>query len=513
VANEPSTVAVGVKAVSKVFPGTRALDSVSLDVRKGEVHALVGGNGSGKSTLIKILTGIYRGDSGEVTVAERRFDIRELSPAWARAEGIHVVHQDLGVFPDLSVTENIALGHGYATGFGGRIKWRRATARRKDLIRRYEIAAKPSTPVGYLGRAARTQVAIARALQDHDESREGLLILDEPTTALPAHEVDLLLASLKRYAAAGQAILYVSHRLDEILATADRVTVLRDGRSVGTFESSDLDEQRLIELIVGASVDRVFAAMPPVTDEDLVLETRQLSAGPLRGVDLKLRRGEVVGIAGLLGSGRTELLSAIFGTLPVRAGSIFLEGKEVRFKRARDAMAAGVAFVPEDRVDSVFIDETVTENIFATDISRYWKKGTLRRGMMRSYARQLVETFSIKTNSESNLLATLSGGNQQKVIVSRWLKREPRLLLLDEPTQGVDVGARADIYRFVKDAVANGAAALVVASDFEELAHVVDRAVVLQEGHIAAEIDREHLSAGVLMELIYHRPTGERRAS
>jgi ribose transport system ATP-binding protein len=499
---------VSVRNLSKTFPGTTALQGVDLDVRAGEIHALVGGNGSGKSTLVKILTGVYQGDpGGELQVGDIVTAADRSTPELARDAGVHVVHQDLGIFPDLSVLENMALGHRYPTGVGSRVRWSELRERTRKLIERFEIDAEPSTLLSSLSHATRTQIAIARALQDEDDATaRGVLILDEPTSALPAHEVDLLLGMLRRYAAKGQAILYVSHRLDEVLDLADRITVLRDGSRVGTFPAADMDEDRLIEVIVGRQVDRVFPPMPEVTDETVVLETRRLCAGPVRDVDLRISRGEVVGIAGLLGSGRTELLRAIFGDLPIDSGEILVEGRHVKPRSTRDAMEAGVAYVPENRAaDGAFLDLPVHANLMMASVSQYWSGGRMADRRMRAEARRLMAEFLVKAPSEDVPLSTLSGGNQQKVVLARWLRRGPRLLLLDEPTQGVDVGARAEIYALVRRAVAGGASAIVVASDFEELAHVCDRALILQAGRVTGEIARPHLTAERLTQMAYHR--------
>jgi ribose transport system ATP-binding protein len=505
VARPAAAPALKIHNLSKEFPGTRALDKVGLDVTQGEIHALCGGNGSGKSTLIKILCGVYHGEpGGEIECGGVSGQADHMTPSIAHQMGVRVVHQDLGVFPDLTVAENMSLGSGFELGRMGRIKWRKVRARSRDLIERFEIPATPRMLMRDLSRAAQTQVAIARALQDQDSERAGILILDEPTASLPVHEVDLLLSSLRRYAAEGQSILYVSHRLDEIMSLTDRVSVLRDGVKTGTWTTRDLTEEVLIELIIGRQVGRVFPEMPPVTDTSPALEIEDLWAGPLRGVNLTVAKGEVVGIAGLLGSGRSEILHSVFGSLPITRGTIRLDGKPSNITRPQSAMDAGVALVPENRAaDAAFLDQSVYTNMSASVIGKYWRGMLMRERTMRRDGNALAIEYGVKTASVSSPLNTLSGGNQQKVIMARWLRREPRLLLLDEPTQGVDVGARADIYSVIRNAVANGAAAVIVASDFEELAHVVDRAIVLREGRVVAEVAPADLTAHRLIELSY----------
>jgi ribose transport system ATP-binding protein len=494
-----------VRGLSKTFPGTRALANVDLDVRAGEIHALVGGNGSGKSTLIKILTGVHQADpGGSIKVGATTVEPTQTTPEQARELGVHAVHQDLGIFPDLSVLENMAIGYAYETKGSVQVNWRAHRARTKRLIERFEIDATPNTPLNKLSRAAQTQVAIARALQAEDDERSGLLILDEPTASLPAHEVDLLLDLLRRYAAQGQAILYVSHRLDEVLSLADRVTVLRDGHAEGTFPAHELDENALIKLIVGQEIERTFPLMPRVTEAKPMLEVSDLRAGPLRGVSFSLRPKEVLGIAGLLGAGRTELLRALFGDLAIRSGSVRLDDDELRVSRPAEAMARGIALIPEDRTtDGGFHDLPLWANLAMGNTRDYWRAGFIHRRQMKADCRAAMGEFLIKAPSEDALLSTLSGGNQQKVLLARWLRRKPRLLLLDEPTQGVDAGARAEIYGLVRDAVEAGAAAIVVASDLEELAHVSDRVLVLREGRFVAELSSNELTVERLTQAAY----------
>jgi len=415
------------------------------------------------------------------------------------------VHQDLGLFPGLSVTRNLCLGYGFMTGFGGRIRWRRIRPRVAAVLERFEIDAAPGTLLEHLSRATRTQIAIARALQDVEGGQGALLILDEPTAALPPHEVDLLLRSLRRYAESGQAILFVSHRISEVLGVADRVTVLRDGQNAGTFRTSELDETSLIELIVGRALGSVFpqaAAQAGVAGQAVRVDG--LWAGSLQDVSLTVSAGEIVGLAGITGAGQSELLRALFGDLRRQAGQIWLAGKPVEFRHPRDAIDSGVAFVPEDRLaHSAFLDLTVQSNISMTVLSRYWRAGRIDHGLMRGDGAAVMQEFGVKAASGASLLSTLSGGNQQKVVVGRSLRSRPALLLLDEPTQGVDVGARRDIYGLVRAAVDQGAAALVVASDFVELAGVADRALVFAGGRVVAEVPPERLTAHELMRLTY----------
>lgn len=497
--------AVAIRRLSKTFAGTRALQGVDVDFEAGEIHAICGGNGSGKSTLIKILCGVYQGDEGgEIRAGGEVIASDRTAPATAHRVGIRVVHQDLAVFPELTVAENLAIGAGFETGFGGRIKWREQRRIAAASIDSFHIPAKPNTRLSELSLAARTEVGIARALRDLGGGQDGLLILDEPTAALPVHEVTALLAALRRLAARGQSILYVSHRLDEVLDLADRVSVLKDGRLVGTAVTSELDKPRLIDMMLGRAVedamrqDHVEAAGPEV------LQVRNLAVGAAQDVSFTARAGEVVGIAGLMGSGRSSLLRALFGDIATRSGSVHFHGRKLAFAHPKDAITAGVIMVPENRVrDAVFLDHSVDMNVSIGVIRSYWRRLRLANGAMAHDTDRLVSGFGIKAPSGRSLMGSLSGGNQQKAVMARWLRRDPRLLLLDEPTQGVDVGARADIYRIVREATAAGALAIVVASDFEELAAVADRALVLRHGRMVAEVSGTELTAKRLSELSY----------
>jgi ribose transport system ATP-binding protein len=412
------------------------------------------------------------------------------------------VHQQPAVFPDLSVAENLALGAQFPRGFGGRIDWAMLNARTTDLLAKYNVPARPKAPLRTLRAADRSRVAIIRAMQDLVEGDDGVLILDEPTAALPDAEVEHLLDALRTYAENGQTILYVSHRLDEVLSVADRITVLRDGRKVATVEAKGLREADLIELIVGRPIERAFPSAQVETSTDAVLAIRGLTGGPLHGVDLTLRRGEVLGIAGLLGSGRSELLRMLFGAYPVESGTVLLEDADYRPSSPGAAMKAGVAYVPEDRqADAVLNGCSVRQNLSAGQADTYFRRLMWRHGQERDDSARSISDFLIRVNGDQRPIETLSGGNQQKVILARWLRQHPKVLLLDEPTQGVDVGARAEIYQLVRKATAAGTSVLLVVSEPEELAHASDRVAILRGGRITAVVEQP-LDAHRLTELM-----------
>ncbi|MGV1048820.1 MAG: sugar ABC transporter ATP-binding protein [Solirubrobacterales bacterium] len=484
---------LALRGVSKSFGVTKALSDVSLEITRGKVHALLGGNGSGKSTLIKILAGVEKADRGTLEMKGQTHDLHHMTPPTARGLGLHFVHQQRSVFPELTVTENLSIGRGFDVGATGRISWRRARRRAAAVLERFHIEAHPDQTLTELGPARQMMVAIARALQDQGEASEDILILDEPTASLPAPEVEMLLDALRRYADRGQSIIYVTHRLDEVFIAGDRATLLRDGQVVDTVEPSALTHDGLVELMMGRTVKQI-ERLRGAADGRPILEVRNLSAGVVREVDLTLCEGEIVGLAGLIGSGRSTLLKALFGATEISGGEIQLDGAELGIDSPRRAMAAGFAYVPEDRQkEATFRDLTVGENLSITVVPGYWSKGIINRRREHRDSADLFRSFLIKAESDEAPLRSLSGGNQQKVILARWLRRNPRILLLDEPTQGVDVGARAEIYELVHKAVSNGAAALIASSDFEEMAHICDRVLVLGGGRIITEIGREQL--------------------
>jgi ribose transport system ATP-binding protein len=497
------SVALSIHGFCKVFPGTQALNDVSLQIRYGEVHALCGGNGCGKSTLIKILSGVVPADKGRVTLGGRELDASELTAKTSYELGFRVVHQDPPLYLDLSVAENMMLGGSYPTSRPNRIAWGNVRRRAHELIERFDIKAKPDTLVRDLPVSVRTQVAIATALQDVKDGR-CIVALDEPTAALPAAEVQLLLSVVRQLASMGHAIILVSHRLDEVLAVTDRVTVMRDGRVFKDHRTQTLTENELIESIVGRPADEIRQRRATTSVGEPVLTVADLSAGPVQDVSFQVHAGEVLGVAGLLGSGRTELLSAIYGGLKKSAGQITLHGRPTNFTSMDKAIEAGVVMIPEDRSrGAAFLDMSVDENMDISVLSRYWRGFGFRRAQLRQDAAALRAKFKVKAPSGSVRMRTLSGGNQQKAILARWLRRDASVLLLDEPSQGVDVGARADIYSAVRSVTAAGGAAVVVTSDMEELAQFVDRAIVLRNGRLIAHVGSEELTAHRLNQLVH----------
>lgn len=482
-----------VKSLSKTYPGQVALADATLCVAAGEIHALVGQNGSGKSTLIKLLGGYVKPDHGDdVRFGGEPIDLWSADRDLRRR--IRIVHQDLGLVPTLSTVENLGLGRGYHTGPIGNIRWRREVRRAQDLLLGFGLAPDVRQPVLSLSAAERAAVAIVRALQDWDDSRPGLLVLDEPTASLNRGEVDALFREVRRVADRGAAVLFVSHMIDEVLELADRVTVLRDGHVVASGEPvAHLDGRRLVELIVGRSVDDLF----PVADRSVgrpVLEAEMVFGFTLRGVTLKLHEGEVLGIAGLVGSGREEIAGALFGATPRFVGKVLVDKRKV-FATPRDSIRAGIAYVPADRKNlGLDLEERLHEHVPLPRLGSLQRRGRLRHRVARRDAAEWVERLQVQPPLLDRRMEKFSGGNQQKAVLARWLRTDPKVLLLDEPTQGVDVGAKAAIYQQVRDSARAGRAVLVASSDAEELVHLCDRVLVFRSGSVAVELRGATLS-------------------
>jgi ribose transport system ATP-binding protein len=500
-------VGLRITGLTKRYGATAALVDVSLSAATGSVHALVGGNGSGKSTLIKTLAGVHTAEpGGRIQVGGDHVAADRISPARARRGGLSFVHQDLGLFDVLSVAENLVAGQPYPRRHG-RIAWRRMRRDAQEALDHLGIAVRADAPAGALRPAERTLVAIARALQGREALHGGVLVLDEPTARLPEAEVETLLAALRRYAAAGQTILYVSHRLDEILAIGDAVTVLRDGRVAATAPASRLDEAGLARLIVGHAVAPVVRPAPTTAGARPVLELRGVTAGPLREVSLAVGEREILGVAGLVGSGRTSVLRAAYGALPATAGTVLVDGRPVARGSVGGAIRRGLGFVPEDRAaEGAFLGLGIPENLSAVAPGRHRRGLRFGHARERAAAGEALRAFAIRAPAVTAPLTALSGGNQQKVVLARWLTRRPRVLLLDEPTQGVDVGARADIHAQVRAAVDAGGAAVVVSSDVDELLDLADRIVVLAAGRVVDEAPAGEIDRHWLAERVYTAP-------
>jgi rhamnose transport system ATP-binding protein len=497
-----------VRGVKKSFPGVRALSGVSFDVRPGEVHALLGENGAGKSTLIKIVSGVYQPDVGSILVGGT--EVRLSSPDDARRAGVATIYQELLLFPELSVAENIFLGHAPTAG-AGRIDWRGMRAEAQRLLDSLEIGdLSPDQIVGGLTVGHRQRVEILRALSHNAR----ILIMDEPTAALTEADVTRLFDVVRRLKRRGVGIVYISHRLDEIFAIADRVTVLRDGAYVGSRDVADTNVAELVTMMVGRRLESLFPkTVAPIGAP--VLEALNLVRRPLtRGVSLTVRAGEIVGLAGLVGSGRSELAQTLFGMTPSESGEIRLNGESVRIDSPERARAKGVAYVPEDRgTQGLVRGMSVLHNFSLAALGSLSRAGFIDRAAERRMAQRGVARFSVKTSSVDEIAGRLSGGNQQKIVLGKWLANNPKLLILDEPTRGIDVGAKAEIHRLMCQLAAEGVAILMISSELPEVLGMSDRVLVMREGRLVAEFDRaEATSETVGAAMMGGTPSEERAA-
>ncbi|WP_406715628.1 sugar ABC transporter ATP-binding protein [Streptomyces althioticus] len=500
----PEPPLLSMSGITKSFPGVRALDGVDLDVQAGEVHCLLGQNGAGKSTLIKVLAGAHQPDTG--TISWRGDDVTLRSPIAAMRLGIATIYQELDLVEHLSVAENVHLGH-EPTAAGFVVRGRAARASTAELLQRLgHPEIDPGRLVGDLSAAHQQIVSMARALS-HDVR---LIVMDEPSAALDPDEVDNLFRIVGDLTAAGVAVVYISHRLEEIRRIGDRVTVLKDGRAVARgLPAKSTPTSEVVSLMTGRNVEYVFPPRPdtpPVKAAEPVLTVENLSRrGEFAPLDLQVRPGEIVGLAGLVGSGRSEILETIYGARKPDTGRVLVDGRPLRPGSVRAAVRAGLGLAPEERkAQALLMLESVTRNVSVSSMSRFARAGWIDRGAELGAARAAVRELSLRPDNPDVPVRTLSGGNQQKAVLARWLLRGCRVLLLDEPTRGVDVGARAELYAVVRRLADEGLAVLLVSSEVPEVLGLADRVLVLREGSVvhtapAGELD-EHRVLDLVME-------------
>jgi rhamnose transport system ATP-binding protein len=495
VTSEPRLL-LSAQSVTKSYEGVRALWGVSFELRAGEVHALVGENGAGKSTLIKVITGAVTPDAGTLTVAGQ--PVARMTPAVSRALGIAAIYQQPSLFPHLTVAENVALalesGHSWR-----RVDWRARARVAADLLARVGASIAPDRIVESLSMPEQQMVEIAKAVG----ADAKILIMDEPTASLTERETEQLFAVIERLRSVGAGVIYISHRLEEIFRIADRITVLRDGETVATAPRADVGRADLIRLMVGRELASVFPKRT-VTIGDVALELRGIThhASGIRGVSLSVRRGEILGLAGLVGSGRTELAEVIFGLRPADDGEIVIRGAARALRSPREAIAAGIAYVPEDRRQhGVVLEMSVAANASLANLSGVSRGGLIDVGAERRAARTYVDELRIKTSSIDADVGSLSGGNQQKVALARWLDTRPSVLILDEPTQGVDVGSKAEIHELMGRLAERGVAIVMISSEMPEILGMSDRIAVMQAGRLAGTLPREECTQDAILAL------------
>ena len=494
-AGEPDVPAIlQLRGISKMFPGVKALEDVELTLRPGRVTALIGENGAGKSTLVKILTGIYQPDAGEILLAGA--PVRFASPEAAQAARVTAIHQETVLFDELSVAENIYLGHAPKTRFG-LVNWAAVRARSVALLHGLDAPIRASTLLKNLSIAQRHLVAIARALSVDSQ----VVIMDEPTAALSYKEVEDLFRVVERLKASGKAILFISHKFEELYRIADDYVVFRDGRTIGAGRMADVTHGELVRMMVGRSVDHVFPKVPAAIGASVLDVRHYCHPTEFDDISFDLRRGEILGVYGLIGAGRSEVCQSLFGITRPSAGTVAVDGKPVVIRSTSDAIAAGIVYVPEERGrHGAVLAMPIVENISLASLGAVSRRGFVAAAAEFDLARHYAQRFDLRASSLSQPVGTLSGGNQQKVVIGKWLATRPKVIILDEPTKGIDIGSKAAVHAFISELAGQGLAVLMISSELPEILGMSDRVLVMREGRMAGLFDREGLTAETLVQ-------------
>ncbi|NTU83805.1 MAG: sugar ABC transporter ATP-binding protein [Chloroflexales bacterium] len=478
-------VLVQMEGVTKRFPGVNALDNCRFELRAGEVHALVGENGAGKSTLMKILAGVYKKDAGTIRLRGREVEIP--SPRAAQHLGISIIHQELNLMPDLTVAQNIFIGRERRPGLPFILDERRINEQTRQLFETMNLRLDPRTKVGELAVAQQQMVEIAKALSFNAQ----VLIMDEPTAALTDSEIDDLFRLIGQLRERGVGIVHISHRLEELKRISDRVTVMRDGHYIDTVQTNEVSIERIISMMVGRTIFESAPEIPEGADPEVLLEVRGLRRGrSIKDVSFQLRRGEILGFAGLMGAGRTEVARAVFGADPVEAGQIFVRGASVQIHSPQDAVRHGIGYLSEDRKRfGLTIEQDVETNIALASFRKFLgSMGVVNKQAIRDTAERHVKGLAIKTPGVQQRVRNLSGGNQQKVVIGKWLTADTDILIFDEPTRGIDVGAKSEIYKLLNDLTRQGKAVIMISSELPEVLRLSHRIIVMCEGRITGEL-------------------------
>lgn len=481
------------KHISKWFPGVVALDDVSIDFTEGEVHALVGENGAGKSTLIKTLTGYHKANKGTITYDGREYE--GFDPIRAKELGIGVIYQELSLVNHLTVAENIFLSN--LPKKGCMLNKKEMEQRTKALLEEMELPISPDTVVKDLTVGFQQMVELAKALVENSR----VLILDEPTAPLSTHEVEILFHQIEKLRAKGITLIYISHRLDEIFRLADRVSVLRDGRLIQTLNIKETNQDQLIQLMVGRVVNEVYPKRPAHTSQEVLLETRNLTGNGVRDISLQIRKGEVLGLGGLVGAGRTEFAQLLFGAVKAESGEILFKGKPVQIKSPKGAMKLGIAMAPEDRKrQGLILEKPIKNNVALTVLEELSSAGILNKKKEDALMEQYIGKMRIKVSSVNQKAGELSGGNQQKVVLSKELAAKPELIIIDEPTRGIDVGAKQEIYKLMNELIAEGMTILMITSEMDELIGMSDRIAIFCEGRMTGMLEKNEFDSEKVLQ-------------
>jgi ribose transport system ATP-binding protein len=486
---------IKMKGISKSFGLVNVLKKVDFDLNAGEIHALMGENGAGKSTMMKILTGIYQRDEGTIEVKGKEVSFKTAKEA--EEAGITVIHQELNIIPYMTVAENMFLGKELTVGKTGFMKTKEMNNKTREYLNRLGVDLDPEEEAGNLSVGQQQMIEIARAVATNSE----VLIMDEPTAALTDREIETLFKVIDGLRNQGVGIVYISHRMEEIFRMCDRITVLRDGQSIGTKEIKETDFEEIVKMMVGRELGERFPSRTGTPGNERIRIENMTAEGAFKDISFSVKSGEILGVAGLMGAGRTEIMEAIFGKRPIKAGSVFLDGKKVKIKRPYDAIKAGIGFITEDRKDEgLVLGLSVRENLVLTNLKRFSRKGIMADKKESEYVKAMIAKLKVKTSGGEQAVKSLSGGNQQKVVIGKWLGIDPKVLILDEPTRGVDVGAKKEIYTIMNELTEKGVAIIMVSSELPEILGMSDRIMVIHEGKITGMLDRREADQEKIMQ-------------
>ncbi len=497
-----SDILVSMEEIDKTFPGVHALDKARFELRAGEVHALVGENGAGKSTLMKILAGIYPKDSGRIVVQGKELDIP--NPRAAQHLGISMIHQELNLMPHLTLAQNVFIGREPRQSIPFMLNEKQTNAQTQALFDSMHLRLDPRIKAAELSVAKQQMVEIAKAISFNSQ----VLIMDEPTAALTETEIDELFNIIRQLRGRGVGIVYISHRLEELARISDRITVMRDGRTVDTVTTSEVSIDRIISMMVGRTIYESAPDVPETPDQEVVLEVKNLNRGAaIKNINFQLRKGEILGFAGLMGAGRTEVARAVFGADPIDSGEIYVGGKKVEIKSPNDAVKYGIGYLSEDRKRyGLALGLNVESNIILAAFQKFLDWAMLvNNDRTRKIAQHHVDTLAIKTPGLQQLVKNLSGGNQQKVVIGKWLTADTDILIFDEPTRGIDVGAKSEIYKLLNELTHQGKSIIMISSELPEILRMSHRIMVMCEGHITGELSAAEATQEGIMRLATQR--------